>query len=281
MRWPRFRFRWTRADGWGEINGATDGALADASTRDASVAFDPATSQGLLAWFSADRDVTVTSASNPTVTSWKDQASGVNATPVRRCLGPVRVLPPVGKPMVNFGRAQCLGMSTSKAPSPIAGLTVLVSTRMDAALPTFDGRLLTMYQGTFFSVTRSVSRFNVAAFAPDQFASAFSARTPLGDLTFASSKTQILSLRLATAGGGSTAEARLDGSPLALVAAPSRLPPLDYAFKALELGAGNNVDSPELDSFFGSLGEVLVFGRLLTPAEVSAAEAYLRVRWNT
>ena len=262
-------------------NGADPG---DARAADTSATFDPAHTPALIAWLAGDKDV-VTSPGSTTLSGWKDQVSGALAAPLGSCAPPVRIGGAAVKPMVSFGSGQCLGLVSAGRPPATVGVTVLIAMSMDTTVPApapAEGSLLALYgASSYFDIRRAgVDRSapSLVALPTASPAQVFTMSAP-GARTFAPGSRHVLSFRVdASPGQPPAAEFRVDGAMMVMNARGTPL--LDYSYRILRIGAGNDPSQPTLDSFFGAVGEVLVFGRGLQSAEREAAETYLKQRWN-
>jgi len=271
------------------VDSGTASDIADARPSDSSfdaATFDPARTAALIAWFAADKDV-VTAPGSTTISGWKDQVSGALAAPLGLCAPPVRIGGAAAKPMVSLGSGQCIGLVSAVRPPATVGVTILIAMSMDATVPApapdeFAGRLLSLYgASSYFDITRAgVDRSApyLVALPEAGPAQVFTMSAP-GTRTFAPGSRHVLSFRVdASPGQPPTAEFRVDGVVTAMNTRGT--PPIDYSFRTLRIGAGNNPTQPNLDSYFGSVGEVMVFGRGLQAAEREGAETYLKHRWN-
>lgn len=240
----------------------------------ASPPFDPAQVPGLVVWLTADRGVNV--GPNGAVTTWVDRASGLVANVRSPCAAPRPASSAVAaapRPMVSLGNGACMHIST---PTPVAfrGFTILAATEIDATAPTGEGRLVSLYgAGAYVDLMRFGERARTTANL--SLRQGFTLTTAAGDRTFAPSQMQVVSVFSPTA--QERGDLRVDGEVRASQAALPQ--PLEYPFSTIRIGGGNLPGNPALDSFFGKLGELLVFNRRLTAPELAAAERYLMARF--
>jgi len=267
-----------------------DGSVADGAvisdggigTKDAAAPLlDPKTIPDLLLWFSADQGVTV--GAGQALTGWTNRVSGAALTTVSAVPPTLTAAAQNGLPLVAFGSGRTIsGSIVAPVNLDIPGISVFTVTKTNAVLLTTTGRPFLLFGRALpddMSLFQSIASFPEFYSIP-RVGNAGGAGSWIGavaDTSYAPGTVQQVTYRGGMIGATAINEVRTNGS----IRTPRFSTPFRPLLPTVQFMIGGNSGGVTDWSFYGSMGEVLIFRRTISDTETLSIEQYLKRRWAT